>query len=80
MIRESTTPVLEDDCLYDTVASGTFLGFQSNTLRNSRCTGKLAGVDAPAFVKMGSVVRYRGKTLKEWRAQFSEQTSTSDVA
>jgi hypothetical protein len=47
-------------------------------MRNSRHTGRLAGVKAPAFIKMGTVVRYRGKTLKAWRDQFAERSTTGN--
>ena len=72
-------PSIEDDCLYDTAVSGAYLGFTPNTLRNSRSKGKLAGVEPPAHIKMGTVVRYRGATLKSWRAQFAERV-TANVA
>ena len=80
MQQDQESPVIFNDGLYDTGASGAYLGFQPTTMRNSRNTGKLAGVDAPAFVKMGTVVRYKGKTLKDWRAQFAERTKTSKAA
>ena len=80
MNQDMSLPVIEDDGVYDTATSGAFLGFQPTTMRNARNKGKLAGVKAPAFMKMGSSVRYRGKTLKDWRAQFVEQTKTSKAA
>ncbi|GEM_PF-1886092 len=72
-------PDIGDDGLYSTISSGAFLGFQPTTMRNSRHTGRLAGVKAPAFIKMGTVVRYRGKTLKVWRGQFTEQLTTENA-
>jgi hypothetical protein len=80
MKQDTALTAIDDDGVYDTATSGGFLGFQPATMRNSRNTGKLAGVDAPAFVKMGTVVRYKGKTLKDWRAQFAERTKTSKAA
>lgn len=73
-------PVIQDNGLYDTIAAGGFLGFKPATLRNARHSGKLAGVEPPAFMKMGAAVRYRGKTLREWREQFVEKTRTSKAA
>lgn len=70
-------PEIVDDQLYDSRVSGAFLGnYKEPTMRNSRYTGKLAGVEAPAHIKMGPKALYLGKTLKAWRAQFSEQTKT----
>ena len=80
MNQDLVLPAIEDDGFYPTVIAGTYLGFQSTTMRNSRHTGKLAGVNAPAHIKMGSAVRYLGKTLKDWRAQFAERTSTCKAA
>jgi hypothetical protein len=76
--KQAVIPDIEDDGLYDTVITAAYLGFQPPTMRNSRVTGRLAGVEAPAHVKMGTVVRYRGKTAKKWRAQFVEQIKASD--
>ena len=76
MNQNTVLPAIKDDGVYDTATSSAFLGFQPTTMRNARNKGKLAGVKAPAFIKMGSAVRYRGKTLKDWRAQFAEQTKT----
>ena len=72
-------PDINDDGLYSTISSSAFLGFQPTTMRNSRHTGRLAGVKPPAFIKMGAVVRYRGKTLKVWRNQFTEQLTTCNL-
>lgn len=47
------------------------------TLRNSRSTGKLSGVNTPTFIKRGRTVLYLGKTLNTWLAQFEEQAATS---
>lgn len=76
MYADLDLSAIQDSVLYDTFTAGVFLGFKPATLRNARHKGKLAGVDAPAFIKMGSAVRYKGKTLRDWREQFTEQTST----
>ena len=72
-------PDIDDEGLYSTIASGAYLGFQATAMRNSRHTGRLAGVKAPVYIKMGTVVRYRGKTLKAWRDQFSERLTTDSA-
>lgn len=55
-----------------------YLGFADVTLRNSRYTGMLAGVAAPAFRKLGrKSVRYERTTVAAWLAQFGERASTS---
>lgn len=66
---------IQDDFLYDNAEASAYLSVASNTLRNSRSHGKLAGVTAPAFIKLGSTVRYKGSTLKAWREQFEEKTA-----
>ncbi len=80
MDRNEAFTALDDDSLYDTATSGAFLGFQPTTMRNARNKGTLAGVEPPAFIKMGSKVLYRGKILKDWRAQFVEKTRTNQTA
>lgn len=56
-----------------------FLGFSEYTVRLSRTTGKLAGVQAPAFIKMGRNVRYKKADLSEWLGQFETFTSTAQA-
>lgn len=74
MITKYGVPLIEDELLYESRISGEFLGnFKAPTMRNSRCTGRLAGVEAPAHIKIGSKVLYEGRTLKKWRSQFHER-------
>ena len=54
-------------------------GVQPNTLKNSRHTGKLAGVDAPRYIKMGRSVRYRLEDLQEWLDQFEVRSCTREI-
>ena len=55
-----------------------YLGFAEPTLRNSRLSGTLAGVPAPAFIKIGAkTVRYRRGALDAWLAQFAERTASA---
>lgn len=54
-----------------------FLGYSDNTLRNSRHTGTLAGVDAPQHIKLGKSVRYSIEELNEWLTQFNHSASTN---
>ena len=63
--------------LLTTKEAAQYLGFQATTLRNARYTGRLAGVEAPAYRKMGTVARYDRAVLDDWLDQFEEQTSTS---
>ena len=67
-----------DDDLLDNNEGAPFIGYEPNTLRNSRHTGKLAGVTAPAYIKMGRVIRYRRGVLRKWKEQFPERTCTRD--
>lgn len=52
-----------------------FLGYSDNTLRNSRHTGTLAGVDAPPYIKLGTSVRYSVDDLNEWLIQFNDSAT-----
>ena len=54
------------------------LGLKPGTIRNSRHTGMLAGVDAPPFLKMGRTIRYRLEDVLAWRDQFTARTCTRD--
>lgn len=78
MKKNEALPVIEDEGFYSTFPAADYLGYKPTTVRNSRCKGILAGVKAPAFIKMGAKVVYLGKTLKEWRAQFVEKTRTAE--
>ena len=75
-----TSGQILDYKLYDNGEAGLLLHRGPNTMRNSRCTGVLAGVEAPAHIKIGSRAFYRGATLKAWLAQFQEQVCASKVA
>ena len=72
-MEHNPTPYLIDEQLYSERDAAGVLGISKFTLRNSRNTGVLLGVSAPPFVKMGTSVRYKGDTLREWREQFPEQ-------
>ncbi len=65
---------------YDNGQAAPYLRVQPDTLRNSRHTGKLAGVTAPRYRKIGNRVFYERAALDEWLSQFEEQTCTSDAA
>lgn len=54
-----------------------FIGCSSYTLKRSRTTGTLLGVEAPVHVKMGRMVRYERATLEEWLSQFPEYANTA---
>lgn len=57
-----------------------YLGCSEQTLRISRHTGKLFGVTAPPYRKLGRTVRYERARLDEWLGQFEEQTNTGGAA
>ena len=63
--------------LLDTRDAAALLGVAPTTLKISRCTGTLLGVEAPAYRKLGArVVRYHADTLHAWLEQFELQTNT----
>lgn len=49
-----------------------FLGYSDQTIRISRSTGSLAGVDAPPFIKQGRKVIYDKEDLIVWQSQFKK--------
>lgn len=57
-----------------------YLGFSQSTLRKSRTTGELGGVDAPKYLKMGWRVFYPLAELDIWLSQFSPVSSTAQAA
>jgi len=56
------------------------LEYSEYTIRLSRTTGILAGVQAPPFLKLGRSVRYKKSDLDNWLAQFDTFTSTAQVS
>lgn len=72
---ETITPLL-----LDSQRAADYLTCSEQTLRVSRHTGRLFGVDAPPYRKMGRAVRYDRARLDEWLAQFEEQTNTAGGA
>ncbi len=63
-----------DTYLLDDKQAAPVIGVQPNTLRNSRHTGTLAGVEPPAYIKLGRTVRYELAELLKWRGQFEVRT------
>lgn len=63
--------------LFDDHEGAAFIGCAPFTLRRSRTTGTLFGVKAPAYIKMGRIVRYKRVTLEEWVSQFPERQNTA---
>ena len=53
-----------------TAQAAEFLGYSPQTLKVSRCTGILAGVDSPKYIKMGKRIRYQIPALEDWVNQF----------
>ncbi len=63
--------------LLDTTEAAALLGCSIHTLKGSRHFGSLFGSPAPAFIKMGRIVRYRRQTLIDWLSQFEEKPNTA---
>lgn len=53
------------------------LGYAEKTLRESRVTGKLAGVTTPPYIKRGQRILYDENDLQEWSSQFRKITNTA---
>lgn len=62
--------------LVDDKEAAPIIGVQPSTLKNSRHTGTLAGVEPPTYIKIGRTVRYEVETLLQWRSQFQRRTCT----
>jgi hypothetical protein len=60
--------------------SAEYIGCSKHTLDNSRCTGKLMGLTAPAHIKLGYAVRYKKETLDAWLDALKEQITTGEAA
>ena len=78
---EQLVKILElEPVMLNTKDAARFIGGSHFALRQSRGTGKLFGVKAPAYVKFGTkLVRYNLQTLKDWLNQFTEQNNTAET-
>lgn len=56
-----------------------YIGCAPNSLKQSRVSGLLFGVPAPAFLKMGYNIRYKLTTLDDWLSQFTEKQNTAQI-
>ncbi len=61
----------------DTNQAAEFIGFKPSTLKISRVTGMLAGVNSPEYRKLGRKVVYDRTVLVEWMNQFKNQANTA---
>jgi len=64
---------------YSTKETANFIGCAPNSLKQSRVSGRLFGVKAPAYIKLGRSVRYKRKTIEEWCDQFSEIENSGEL-
>jgi hypothetical protein len=62
---------------FDTHQAADFIGFKPSTLKLSRVTGILAGVNSPTYRKMGRKVVYDRVVLEVWLSQFENQPNTA---
>lgn len=69
--------VSKTNLLLTTNETASLLGCAPQTLKISRHTGILFGVNTPSFLKMGRSVRYKRETLDVWLKQFEEQSTTT---
>ena len=68
-----------NNTLQTSIEAANRFGIADTTLRISRTTGKLFGVDAPKHIKLGRTVRYRPEELESWLAQFEAQAEKEGV-
>ncbi|AHF01368.1 transcriptional regulator [Thiomicrospira aerophila AL3] len=63
------------------IQAAAFINTTPSTIRISRTTGKLWGVTAPHFIKIGSRVFYELEDLELWiKNNTTKQISTADSA
>jgi hypothetical protein len=62
--------------LLNTEQAAKYLGVSSYSVKLSRCSGQLCGVPAPAYKKIGRLVRYEPSVIGEWLDQFEPQANT----
>ena len=67
-----------EDLPLDTHEAAALLGYKPSTLRVSRVTGLMAGVNTPAYRKLGRKVVYDRATLTKWLDQFKHQNNTGE--
>ena len=70
----------QPETLLTSQQAASHLQYSEYTLRLSRSTGILAGVQAPPFFKLGRSVRYKKSDLDNWLAQFETFTNTAQAA
>jgi hypothetical protein len=64
--------------LLDEKEAAFIIGAAMPTLRKSRCTGKLFGMPAPTYLKLGRTIRYKLSVLNDWLdslEQYSVQST-----
>ncbi len=67
--------------LLSTDDAAVYLGLASTTLRRSRWSGILCGVEAPSFIKLGTkTVRYRKDVLDQWLANCGTYANTAQLS
>jgi len=66
-----------DKIILTTKETASYIGCATHTLKKSRYTGILFGVEAPPFVSMGREIRYKKQSIDDWISQFEEKLNTS---
>lgn len=62
----------------NTEQAAELIGVSSYSLKLSRCNGRLCGVAAPTYKKIGRLVRYEPGVISDWLDQFEPQANTGD--
>lgn len=81
-ITKKHRATLSDDFLFEkpslrTEEAALFLNCSPLTIRDSRKSGTLFGVEAPPYQKRGRMIVYKRKSLIRWEKQFHEQTNSA---
>jgi len=73
---------LENETLLTTKQFAALLDCQPNTIDHSRCSGKLFGLPAPVYIKLGEHGRvfYRQSTAKKFKAQILKNENPHTTA
>ena len=66
---------------FSTVAAAAYIGSTAATLKNSRCTGNLWGVEPPKFTRIGTKkIIYRKTDLDNFLDQFDSFHTTAQAS
>lgn len=76
--KQKPVPFTGDAAAYNTANAAIYIGASEGSLRISRSTGKLNGMDPPPHRKAGRLAIYLKKDLDAWLEKIPEYQSNAD--